>query len=787
MKKIVSLMTIALGLLSVVSCKDEAELLPGDNPTSYGSGIRFSASMEDNETRTQYADNDWRQLEWKEGDKVTIFCDQTKAPDGKGGWAKKTSAVYEIKKGDLIAHEYEVNGQKIKNNCWTNLHPESDKKDPVLNKETEALYWGSDAGQHTFYACYGKGVSVDETSGKVNCSYNPMQILEYDQNRNECTNADYAYMVSKKIMTPDDVVSMAFDPIMTTLQVEVQGPATGNVVLSAMEITLPKECDVINMDGTFAVTCNSGGFDVVASTEAQKEETYVFLLKDPLPLQAGQSVKFTIFLPPVKIQKTDEVKLSIVATDASCTSKISNVEVPAGGKFAIKAPEWVKKDAAAQEGKDWVDLGLGVKWATRNIGASTPEEAGGYFGWGCTAMYATSGSSNWGVYWQYLRNYTGTNATICGTANDPLQQYVYDGKGVTNKNWIIAGTEWDAARVRLGGKWRMPTREELQKLGNYGPFDGENTKWVWDASRNGYRVISKVAGYEGQEIFLPWRGVRQPASIHSSQGGYWTCSNGGAWSASNGSEQNAYFMYYQQGNVGIASGNNKTDMFMSAFPRLAGCLIRPVYDSEITVGVDLGLSVLWADQNVGAQSPEQQGHLYGWGCIEPYGYQNGKPVTETADWATYWKKLGSTATKDTDCGTSADPLQSITDISGNAKFDAARAYLKGPWRMPTESEIAELFDASKCKWTAATVNGVAGYWIESLVTGYTGNKIFLPRVNYNYWGATHGQDDQKGVGFDNTSKNFYLRYNGCAIRPVCPRTTMGSTIIGYGAGHNLLQ
>ncbi|MBO7050632.1 MAG: hypothetical protein J6W42_08470 [Bacteroidaceae bacterium] len=33
---------------------------------------------------------------------------------------------------------------------------------------------------------------------------------------------------------------------------------------------------------------------------------------------------------------------------------------------------------------DYVDLGLGVKWATRNVGASGPEEIGGYYSWGET-------------------------------------------------------------------------------------------------------------------------------------------------------------------------------------------------------------------------------------------------------------------------------------------------------------------------------------------------------------------------------------------------------------------
>ena len=66
---------------------------------------------------------------------------------------------------------------------------------------------------------------------------------------------------------------------------------------------------------------------------------------------------------------------------------------------------------------------------------------------------------------------------------------------------------------------------------------------------------------------------------------------------------------------------------------------------------------------------------------------------------------------------SADPL---SDISGNSKYDAARANWGKNWRMPTAEEQQELLE--NCSWEWTTLNGVGGMQ----VTGPNGNSIFLP-------------------------------------------------------------
>ena len=169
--------------------------------------------------------------------------------------------------------------------------------------------------------------------------------------------------------------------------------------------------------------------------------------------------------------------------------------------------------------------------------------------------------------------------------------------------------------------------------------------------------------------------------------------------------------------------------------------------------VDLGLSVKWATCNVGASSPEDYGNYYAWGEITTktnYSLDN--------------------------CKTSG---KQMSNISGNAQYDAARANWGGSWRMPTKSEMQELID--KCTWTWTTQNGVNGYKVTSKTNG---NYIFLPAAGYRYgsslynagsygyyWSSTPYEDD------DYYAFNLYFgsghydwlwinRRDGHSVRPV---------------------
>lgn len=130
--------------------------------------------------------------------------------------------------------------------------------------------------------------------------------------------------------------------------------------------------------------------------------------------------------------------------------------------------------------------------------------------------------------------------------------------------------------------------------------------------------------------------------------------------------------------------------------------------------VDLGLSVKWANMNVGATKDSGFGSYFAWGEVKPKKYYS---------WGTYiWSQ-----------GDSKFLLKYSTSdrrIQLTPSDDAARANWGGEWRMPTIEEYEELIDPAKCTWEWITKDGVNGY----KVTGKkTGNSIFLPITGFRFY------------------------------------------------------
>lgn len=107
-----------------------------------------------------------------------------------------------------------------------------------------------------------------------------------------------------------------------------------------------------------------------------------------------------------------------------------------------------------------VDLGLSVKWASKDIGATDPLSAGLCFCWGGTAPN--------GRY---------------SLPNEDLSVLKFLGYVDDNNNLTSA---YDAATQIWGSKWRMPTKEEFQEL---------HDKCTWIKSGPGYKVIGANKNY----------------------------------------------------------------------------------------------------------------------------------------------------------------------------------------------------------------------------------------------------------------------------------------------------
>lgn len=184
-------------------------------------------------------------------------------------------------------------------------------------------------------------------------------------------------------------------------------------------------------------------------------------------------------------------------------------------------------------GHAYVDLGLpsGLKWATMNVGATTPEGYGDYFAWGETEPYYTAGHaydtpcSNWktgktGYNWASYKWCKGSILT--------LTKYCNSSDYGTIDNKTILDPNDDAALQNWGGSWRMPTISEVQELYN-------NCIWEWCTHNNvnGYKVI----GQNGYWIFIPAAGYRSGDFL------YGTGVGGGFWSSSQQSWDYPYCAY----------------------------------------------------------------------------------------------------------------------------------------------------------------------------------------------------------------------------------------------------
>ena len=174
---------------------------------------------------------------------------------------------------------------------------------------------------------------------------------------------------------------------------------------------------------------------------------------------------------------------------------------------------------AAPTAAQAIDMGLSVKWAPWNVGASKAEENGAYFAWGEINAKETY---DWGTYyWMAEGQSDWTNINKYQIADGQFSadwyakdQFIGDGKSTLE-------SEDDAATANWGSGWRMPTMAELEELMNE-----DNCTWTWvenynDSDLNGYEVKSKTTS---GLLFLPAAGDRWDSSLDyaGDYGLYWS-------------------------------------------------------------------------------------------------------------------------------------------------------------------------------------------------------------------------------------------------------------------------
>ncbi|MDE6695527.1 MAG: fibrobacter succinogenes major paralogous domain-containing protein [Muribaculaceae bacterium] len=186
-------------------------------------------------------------------------------------------------------------------------------------------------------------------------------------------------------------------------------------------------------------------------------------------------------------------------------------------------------------GHDWVDLGLpsGIKWATKNVGATNPEENGDYFSWGETEPKIV---------------YADTNCiTYPKDFSSMLRERIVDADGNLTK-------EHDAASINWGKEWRTPTDDEFKEL-------VENCKWEF-TELNGATGF-QATGPNGKSIFIIAAGYRLGAPPYQ-MGEY---GFGDYWSATAVKELNR---------VSCCFGYSPKTYGRRCYARYRGRTIRPV-------------------------------------------------------------------------------------------------------------------------------------------------------------------------------------------------------------------
>lgn len=153
---------------------------------------------------------------------------------------------------------------------------------------------------------------------------------------------------------------------------------------------------------------------------------------------------------------------------------------------------------------EYVDLGLpsGLKWATCNVGATSPEQAGLYFAWGETIGYTADDVTSG------IRSFTQEEYNVGPAASIDTDLTL----------------EQDAAHVNMeGGNWRMPTNIEFQEL-----IDNCNTMWTDDYNGTGIKGRTFTSKLNGKSMFFPAAGSAFYSSMDNAgiEGKYWSSNIG---------------------------------------------------------------------------------------------------------------------------------------------------------------------------------------------------------------------------------------------------------------------
>ena len=341
----------------------------------------------------------------------------------------------------------------------------------TLTIETyDGAYKGSQTKRGTYYYVCEKGQKLTVTAYSTNSSY-PLQ---------KWTNVDGATLsdnpIVEFVVTEDATYRVYFDS------------GTGASVSAITTAVSPLEGGSVTGAGTY-VNGTTTTLTAVASKNFVFDHWDDENTDNPRTITVTASKTYTAYFRFTATSPVSPRRYVDVYRDATVNA----------AKILYTLPE-------SADGYNVVDVGTIVAWADRNVGAADKTAVGTYFYWGDTEGHTTFSNT------QYYMGVTGMTANV-GSNVLPLSA--------------------DAARQRMGGSWRMPTKAEWEALNTYAtysiaatsPYNCTYTSKT-DADKTlslptgGYATSSSASPSSGTYCYY-WTSVLASSSTSNSKPYYW--------------------------------------------------------------------------------------------------------------------------------------------------------------------------------------------------------------------------------------------------------------------------
>lgn len=414
------------------------------------------------------------------------------------------------------------------------------------------------------------GKSWSLLKGNTYAAYYPYQELTQDMtytsvpvimdnqkqtgNANLCHISSYDYMYAKaEIPLNGNAACFNFNHIGAIATLQLIMPED----VSWKSATLTSESNIF---------VTSASMDISNGTLTNKETTNSQTL-DLVDISGKELTLYMALLPC----STGNLTLTVLSNENKAyTAKLAGKTIEAG-----KAYKWIASPtkplfvrSGTENGYGFVDLGLSVKWANMNVGATAVNEYGNYYAWGEVSPQSDNSYSFNTYKWNSDGYLTSMTKYTC--KDDNKKGIWYNGNTFVGDGKTVLDSEDDVAIVNWGGRWRMPTQSEQEEL-------IKSCYWIWTNNYNETGVAGFIA-YKAKSIedkwkfnsassnsytlsdvhiFLPASGGRQNGSLHSEGdcGCYWSSSLNESNSSS------AWYIYFYLDNARTYSLDARIDGF----------------------------------------------------------------------------------------------------------------------------------------------------------------------------------------------------------------------------------